>query len=140
MPHMNRRESMFRIGTSLGSVAFASLLAGDTRATESVGPLAPKPVHIPAKAKNCIFLTMTGGPSHIDTFDPKPALKKLHLQEFTRSGETKSAMESGKRYYVQSPFSFHQHGDSGAPMADNWQHLARVADDLCFFVGARLIA
>ena len=138
MPHMNRRESMFRIGTSLGSVAFASLLAGDTRATESVGPLAPKPVHIPAKAKNCIFLTMTGGPSHIDTFDPKPALKKLHLQEFTRSGETKSAMESGKRYYVQSPFSFHQHGDSGAPMADNWQHLARVADDLCFFRGCQV--
>ena len=99
MPHINRRESMFRIGTSLGSVAFASLLAGDTRATESVGPLVPKPVHIPAKAKNCIFLTMTGGPSHIDTFDPKPTLKKLHLQEFTRSGETKSAMESGKRYY-----------------------------------------
>ena len=41
MPHMNRRESMFRIGTSLGSVAFASLLAGDAGATEAVGPLAP---------------------------------------------------------------------------------------------------
>ena len=84
---------MFRIGTSLGSVAFASLIADELKATEASGPLAPKPVHVPAKAKNCIFLTMTGGPSHIDTFDPKPKLKDLHLKEFTRSGETKSAME-----------------------------------------------
>ena len=68
--HMNRRESMFRIGTSLGSVAFASLIADELKAAEASGPLAPRPVHVPAKAKNCIFLTMTAG-LHIDTFDPK---------------------------------------------------------------------
>jgi hypothetical protein len=49
---------------------------------------------------------MEGGPSHIDTFDPKPMLEKLHLKEFVREGKMKSAMESGKRYYVQSPFQF----------------------------------
>lgn len=136
MPHFNRRESMFRLGTSLGSVAMASLLADDARAGEN--PMAPKPGHLPAQAKNCIFLMMEGGPSHIDTFDPKPALSHLHLKEFQRAGEQKSAMESGQRYYVQSPFGFQKHGQSGADMADNWQHLSRVADDLCFFRGCQV--
>jgi hypothetical protein len=81
---------------------------------------------------------MEGGPSHVDTFDPKPALEKLHLTEFTRSGEQKSAMESGKRYYVQSPFKFNKHGESGADMSDNWRHLSTVADDLCFFRGCQV--
>jgi hypothetical protein len=138
MLNINRRESLFRIGTSLGSLAFASLLADESRAVEKTNPLAPKDGHFPARAKNCIFLMMEGGPSHVDTFDPKPALEKLHLKEFTRSGEEKSAMESGKRYYVQSPFKFSKHGESGADMSDNWQHLSTVADDLCFFRGCQV--
>ena len=138
MPHINRRESLFRLGTSLGSLAFASLFADDAKADGKPNPLAPKNGHFPAKAKNCIFLMMEGGPSHVDTFDPKPALEKLHLKEFTRSGERKSAMESGRRYYVQSPFKFSKHGESGADMADNWQHLSTVADDLCFFRGCQV--
>jgi hypothetical protein len=52
------------------------------------------------------------------------------LDEFTREGKQKSAMESGKRYYVRSPFEFIKAGQSGADMATNWSHLARVADDL----------
>ena len=56
---------------------------------------------------------MEGGPSHIDTFDPKPKLAQLHLREFTREGKMKSAMESGKRYFVQSPFTFRKAGQSG---------------------------
>ncbi len=81
---------------------------------------------------------MEGGPSHIDTFDPKPKLAKLHLKEFNRAGEQKSAMESGKRYFVQSPFEFRQAGESGAWMSDPWQHLASVADDLCFYRGCQV--
>ena len=95
MPHINRRETLFRLGTSLGSVALTSLLAEHCTADDKRGPLAPKGGHLPAKAKNCIFLMMEGGPSHVDTFDPKPSLEKLHLKEFTREGERKSAM--GKR-------------------------------------------
>ncbi|TWU38393.1 DUF1501 domain-containing protein [Novipirellula artificiosorum] len=138
MPNMNRRESLFRLGTSLGSVALASLLADEARADEKPNPLAPRKCHLPAKAKNCIFLMMEGGPSHIDTFDPKPSLAQLHLKEFTREGVQKSAMESGKRYYVQSPFPFEKHGESGADMAENWMHLSSVADDLCFFRGCQV--
>ena len=135
--HVNRRESLFRLGTSLGGIALSALLAEEARSEDKSNPLAPRNGHLPAKAKNCIFLMMEGGPSHVDTFDPKPALEKLHLQEFTRSGEQKSAMESGKRYYVKSPFKFGKHGESGADMADNWQQLASVADELCFFRGCQ---
>jgi hypothetical protein len=81
---------------------------------------------------------MEGGPSHLDTFDPKPVLAKLHLKEFTREGAQKSAMESGKRYYVKSPFGFQKHGESGADMSDPWRYLPAVADDLCFFRGCQV--
>lgn len=128
----SRRQFFYGLGTGLGSVALSSLLAAEETKDN---PLSPKPGHIPAKAKNVIFLMMEGGPSHIDTFDPKPALSRMHLKEFQRSGKQKSAMESGKRYYVQSPFKFAKHGQSGAEMAETWQHLAKVADDLCFFRG-----
>ena len=81
---------------------------------------------------------MEGGPSHVDTFDPKPALERLHLKEFVREGRRNSAMESGKRYYVRSPFQFRKAGASGADMAVNWEHLAGVADDLCFYRGCQV--
>ena len=134
----NRREFLYGLGTSLGSIALSSMLANESSADEKQNPLAPRKGHLPAKAKNCIFLMMEGGPSHVDTFDPKPALDKLHLKAFTRSGKQKSAMESGKRYYVKSPFKFNKHGESGADMADNWRHLSAVADDLCFYRGCQV--
>lgn len=138
-----RREFIYSLGASLGSVALTALLARNAAAASVAtsaagGPLAPKAGHVPAKAKNCIFLMMEGGPSHIDTFDPKPKLAALHLQEFTREGKMKSAMESGKRYYVQSPFKFRKCGQSGADMAENWEHLRHVADDLCFYRGCQV--
>ena len=132
---VDRRGFLYGLGASLGSVAFSALMAEEAQ-TES--PLSPKLVHLPAKATRCIFLMMEGGPSHIDTFDPKAVLDQLHLKEFQRQGERKSAMESGKRYYVRSPFKFHRAGDSGADMADNWQFLSKVADDICFYRGCQV--
>jgi hypothetical protein len=114
-------------------VALSSLLEHEA----SANPLAPKPGHFAARAKSCIFLFMEGGPSHIDTFDPKPKLKELHLSEFNRGGEDKSAMESGKRYFVESPFRFRKAGESGADIAENWEHLAEVADEICFYRGCQ---
>src|SRR5947208_12505916 len=102
----DRREFLFGLGATLGTAALNALLRADE-------PLAPKPPHLPAKAKACIFLTMAGGPSHLDTFDPKPKLADLHLQEFQRQDKFASAMASGKRYYVQSPFQFRKVGRSG---------------------------
>ena len=143
---IGRRDWLAGLGTtlcsSLGAVAMTSLLSaeqtarGEERsATRAAGPLAPRAGHHKARAKACIFLFMEGGPSHIDTFDPKPLLERLHLKEFDRQDKFASAMASGKRYYVKSPFKFQQVGDSGAEMCDQWRHLPRVADELCFFRG-----
>ena len=94
---MNRREFIYGVNGGLGALAFHSML----RAEEAKGPLAPKEGHFPkAKAKRCIFLYMAGGPSHIDTFDPKPKLREMHLQKFKRSSKFLSAMGSGERYYL----------------------------------------
>jgi hypothetical protein len=134
----SRRAFLYGLGASLGSVAFSSLLADEQSREKAASPLAPKAGHLPAKAKSCIFLMMEGGPSHIDTFDPKPKLAELHLQEFNRQGEMKSAMESGKRYYVQSPFKFKQAGACGADVAENWEQLAGCVDDICFYRGCQV--
>ena len=134
----SRREFLYGLGASLGTVAFNSMIAAEESAPGNAGPLSSKEGHVAAKAKNCIFLMMEGGPSHIDTFDPKPALEKLHLQQFVRQGEMKSAMESGKRYYVRSPFDFVKAGESGADIATNWPQLADRVDDICFYRGCQV--
>lgn len=136
---MIRRDFLYGLGASLESIALTELLAADEapRTTDS-SPKNRYEKHFPdAKAKHCIFLYMEGGPSHIDTFDPKPDLKKLHLKEFVRNGDEQSAMSSGKRYYVQSPFTFGKYGESGADMCDRWKNLAKVADEICFYRGCQ---
>ncbi len=135
-----RRDFVQSLGSTLGSIALTSLLAEESSA-ESVkrsSPLEARPGHVAAKARNCIFLMMEGGPSHIDTFDPKPKLDELHLKEFVREGKMRSQMESGKRYFVRSPFRFRKCGQSGADLAENWQHLAHLADELCFYRGCQV--
>lgn len=134
----SRRDFLYGLGATLGTVAFTSLLSGDTAgsvASISGGPLAPKPAHLKAKAKNCIFLFMEGGPSHLDTFDPKPKLAELHGKRFTRNDKFASAMASGERYFVQSPFKFRKVGSAGLEMAEPFQHLPNVADELCVYRG-----
>ena len=115
----------------------ADLLRRDAQAEEATpaGPLAPKKGHFDAPAKACIFLYMAGGPSHIDTFDPKPALDKLDGKKFVRKDKFASAMASGERYFVKSPFRFNKAGEAGIDMCEHWQQLAGVADELCVYRG-----
>jgi hypothetical protein len=122
-----RREALFGMGVGLGSVALTAM----TQAEEGL-------VHHAPRAKHCIFLMMEGGPSHIDTFDPKPELAKRHLQAFNRSGEAESAMSSGERYFVRSPFNFQKAGQCGADISVPWMHLKHLVDDICFFRGAQV--
>ena len=138
MPQSSRRDFLYGLGASFGAVAFNAMVAADEAGSKNAGPLSPKPGHWNAKAKNCIFLMMEGGPSHIDTFDPKPSLEKLHLKEFVREGKMKSPMESGRRYFVQSPFKFRKAGESGADVAENWEQLAHCVDDICFYRGCQV--
>jgi hypothetical protein len=136
---MARRSFLYGLGASIGAVAFQAMLhAEEPHSAKAASPLKSKPGHLPAKATNCIFLMMEGGPSHIDTFDPKPKLAELHLRQFVREGKMKSAMESGQRYYVQSPFSFRKAGQCGADIAANWEHLASCVDDICFYRGCQV--
>ena len=128
-----RRDFFYRAGAGLGSVALSALLGRDEA---RAGILSPKPPNHPAKAKACIFLMMDGGPSHIDTFDPKPKLNQLHMTEFVRQNKFASPMESGKRYFVQSPFQFRKAGQSGVEICEHFEQLAGCVDDICFYRGA----
>lgn len=138
----DRRAFMYGLGSGIGALALSSLLACEQKprgqhSKISKSPLEPKsPMDLP-KAKYFIFLTLEGGPSHIDTFDPKPALAKNHLKKFVREGKAFSAMSSGNRYFVQSPFLSRKVGASGADMSEPFVHLAEVADDLCFYRGCQ---
>ena len=134
---LSRRDFLFGLGPSMGAIAFSSLLASEEARSADSFPLAPKQPMVPAKAKACIFLMMEGEPSHIDTFDPKPKLRDLHMKKCVRTGKKFSAMSSGNRYYVQSPFSSRKVGRSGADMCDPFKHLADVADELCFYRGCQ---
>ena len=129
-----RREFLFGLGSTLGTVAFNAMLRAES---PTVQPLAVKPQHHPAKAKACIFLFMEGGPSHLDTFDPKPKLGELHLREFVRNERLASAMANGKRYFIKSPFAFRQAGKSGISMSEHFVHLSEVADELCVYRGCQ---
>ena len=137
---IGRRDFLYGMGASLDSVALTTLMAREplsAEPTQGPRPLSPRPGHLPSAGKACIFLMMEGGPSHIDTFDPKPKLAQLHLAKFTRQGNSKSAMESGTRYYVASPFRFRNAGRCGADMSEDWHCLAQVADDICFYRGCQ---
>src|SRR5215471_12467231 len=93
--YMSRRQMLRRAGLGFGSWALLDLLTRDglgaqhpakaSSVAAPLNPLAPKAPHFPAKAKSVIFLFMQGGPSHIDTFDPKPLLAKLHGQPLPAS-------------------------------------------------------
>ena len=131
----HRRDFLYGLGATLGTAALNSLLHAESPAAEPADPLAQKSTHHTPRAKSCIFLFMEGGPSHIDTFDPKPKLSDLHMQEFERKDKFASAMASGKRYYVQSPFKFRRAGKSGLWMNELFEQLAGVGDELCVYKG-----
>ncbi len=128
-----RREFLYGLGSSLGSLAFSDLLANE--ATSKPGPLTPKQPMLTAKAKACIMLFMEGGPGHMDTFDPKPKLTELHKTE----SKLTAGLETGFKFFVGSPFNFRKVGQSGLEMCDQWVHLAdpEVADELCNYRGCQ---
>ncbi len=87
----------------------------------------------PAKAKAVIMLFMEGGPSQVDTFDPKPMLNAKHKTESKRT----AGLAGGFRFYVGSPFKSRKVGQSGMEMSDQWVHLPEVADELCNYRGCQ---
>ncbi|SMP68390.1 Protein of unknown function [Neorhodopirellula lusitana] len=138
MQNHQRRSFLYGLGASLGAVALTDRVAASEAAEQlsaSAGPLAPKKPMLPAKAKNVIMLFMEGGPGHMDTFDPKPELTRLHKTESKLSG----GLEKGFKFFVGSPFQFQHAGDNGIEMCDQWRHLSDpyVANELCNYRGCQ---
>src|SRR3954462_14524545 len=97
------------MGGGFGSLGLAGVLAQEAPRSSRAGevkasPLAPKPPHFPARAKRVIFLFMNGGPSHVDTFDPKPTLTRLHGQK--PPAETFKSGRRNTSTLMGSPFAF----------------------------------
>src|SRR5437868_6791854 len=121
-----RRQLLQRTGTGLGILGLAAIL--DQEAKGSVNPLAPKVAHFPAKAKHVIHLFMNGGPSQVDTFDPKPALSKHNGKKPSAAGLKTERSTGG---LMESPFKFAKHGKSGIEVSEIFPHVAKCVDDLC---------
>ena len=129
-PPISRRAMLERCASGFGAVALAALWADENRAAglNAGNPLAPKSAHFPAKAKNVIFLYMDGGPSQVDTFDPKPRLNAEHGKPFAMKMEPTQFNNNGNT--LGSPWKFTNHGASGLPISSLFPHVARHADDL----------
>jgi hypothetical protein len=129
---MNRREMLQRSANGFGAVALAALLGRDLLSqsppARSVNPLAPRPPHFPARARSVIFLYMDGGPSQVDTFDPKPRLIREHGQPMPGRVEPTQFNNIGR--IMQSPWRFRPYGQSGIPVSDLFPHVATCVDDL----------
>jgi hypothetical protein len=130
----NRREFLTNCFCGVGSLAFASMIAQDHARAASINPLAAKPPNHPehAPAKSIIFLFMAGGPSHLETFDPKPLLNKLDGQprpaEF---GDVQYQNVNSASRILGTKRTFKKYGKSGIDVSDLFPHQAEIVDDLC---------
>ena len=124
---LSRRQALQSLASGFGYLAFAGLAHAEAarQAAGSDDPLAPKPTHFPARAKRVIFLCMNGGPSHVDTFDPKPALQARQGEQ-PPEGLYKKSKGSG---FMPSPCRFQRCGRSGIEVSETLPQIGRVIDD-----------
>lgn len=128
---VTRREALSRTANGFGALALAALAHESSTSTASAAqsrPLSPKSGHHPAKAKSVIFLYMDGGPSQVDTFDPKPRLRKENGKPFGMKMEPTQFNNNGAT--LGHLWDFHQYGQSGMPISDLFPRIAQHADDL----------
>jgi hypothetical protein len=131
---LSRRDLLRQCAAGFGGVALTALMQEKSFGAPSAfdNPLAPKPTHFPAHAKNVIFLYMDGGPSQVDTFDPKPMLDKYAGQDPRQAmGKLEPTQFDNIGKVMPSPWKFHPRGESGLPISDLFPHVSTVADDLC---------
>ncbi len=127
----NRREFLTDAFGGFGALAVGAMLQGATVNPASMNPLAPKKPDMPAKAKACIFLFMSGGPSHIETYDPKPLLNKLNGQKRPASfGEAKYQFVSSEAKLLGTKRTFKRYGKSGIEVSDLLPRTAELIDDI----------
>jgi hypothetical protein len=128
----NRRDFLKKAGGGFGMLALANLFQHDrlSAAEDSstkLNPMAPRPPHYPGKAKSIIWLFMEGAPSSVDLFDPKPELTKRDGQRISID-----VFNGNPGPLMKSPFSFQQHGQSGAWVCEKYPNVAKHVDDFAF--------
>jgi hypothetical protein len=120
-PRGTRRTFLRDSSCGFGWLALASLLAEPSRASSASRP----------RARNVVLCFMDGGPSHVDTFDPKPALAERQGQPIGKSAVSKRSQSTAERVWMGSPWKFHQRGESGLWASELLPHIAACADELC---------
>jgi hypothetical protein len=118
-----RRDFLWTSANGFGGLALVDLLSRD-------GYFGPRASHFAARAKHCIFLFMNGAPSHVDTFDHKPALDKYDGKAYT-GGTPVGSNARPVGHLMRSPFPFRKFGQSGLEISSLFPHISRFADDLC---------
>jgi hypothetical protein len=118
---MERRDFLKSVGAGFGMYGLAGVL-------EAANPMAVKAPHFPAKAKRIIYLFLNGGPSQVDTFDPKPMLAKYHGKPMP-AGNLKTERKTGN--LMRSPFEFRRCGKSGIEVSEIFPKLGNVIDEFC---------
>jgi len=132
---LSRRDVLCRIGGGFGSLALASVFAdagllAAAPANTTANPLAPRTPHFPARAKRLIFLFMNGGPSHVDTFDPKLALVRHAGQQVPQSWQNESGRRNNSTL-MPSPFRSRRFGRSGIELTEIYPEIGGCIDDIC---------
>jgi hypothetical protein len=127
---LTRRDLLRRSGMGLGMLGLAGVLAQDRALASSAdNPLSPKRPHFAGKAKHVVHLFMNGGPSHVDTFDPKPLLDKYHGKPLSSPNPRTERKTAGA---LRSPFAFRRYGKSGIEVSVLFASTAEAhSDDLC---------
>ncbi|MGE0759581.1 MAG: DUF1501 domain-containing protein [Pirellulaceae bacterium] len=137
---LDRRQMLNSLGGAFGTLALRALWAKSAAAGEIAptvnaerlrDPLAVQAPHFAPRAKAVIFLFMYGGPSHVDLFDPKPALTRYAGQPIPVFRQEDVFRKGSRNIALPSPFRFTRHGQSGIEMAETYPHLAQLADELC---------
>ena len=120
-----RRALLTRCGMGLGALALADLTTSEVIAAGN--PLSSKQPHFKPRARHIIHLFMNGGPSHVDTFDPKVKLQEMAGKPLP-GGNLKTERPTGSLF--PSPYRFRQYGESGIPVSEIFRHTAECVDDM----------
>ena len=132
--HISRRQLLSRAANGFGSVALFAMLAEQTRGERggegAAKQLGVSPIAYPQRAKSVIFLYMDGGPSQIDTFDPKPMLDKYHGQDPSKFFKVAPTQFNNNGTVLKSPWTFQKYGESGIEISSLFPHVAKHADSL----------
>src|SRR5437588_4179403 len=132
---LNRRQMLKCFANGFGILGLAGLLAEDFLSSAladtaaSASPLLLRPPHFPARAKRVIFLFMSGGPSHVDTFDPKPRLADDNGKPLPFEKPKLERTKTGN--LLASPYTFQKHGRSGIEVSELLPRLAECVDEMC---------